>query len=103
VGLSIGLLDAIAIGSVEPGRAATGAGMINTARLASETIAIAVVGAVLASTTGGRLADPGFTGGLRTVLWTMAVVALVAAALTAVLARRGAARAAAVPAVVGAD
>ncbi|MEV0155954.1 MFS transporter [Micromonospora sp. NPDC050686] len=88
VGLSIGLLDAIAIGSVPPARAATGAGMINTARLASETVAIAVVGAVLASTTAGRLADPGFTGGLRTVLWTMAAAALAAAVATAVLVRR---------------
>ncbi|SCE70245.1 MFS transporter [Micromonospora mirobrigensis] len=93
VGLSIGLLDAIAIGSVAPERAATGAGMINTARLASETVAIAVVGAVLASTTGGRLADPGFTGGLRTVLWAMTGLALAAAVATAVLARRGLRRA----------
>ncbi|MEV0805282.1 MFS transporter [Micromonospora sp. NPDC050200] len=93
VGLSIGLLDALAIGSVAPHRAATGAGMINTARLASETVAIAVVGAVLASTTAGRLADPGFTGGLRTVLWAMAGVALVAAVLTAVLVRRARVRA----------
>lgn len=89
VGLSIGLLDALAIGSVEPARAATGAGMINTARLASETVAIAVVGAVLASTTGGRLADPGFTGGLRTVLWMMAGLALLAAVATTALVRRG--------------
>ena len=93
VGLSIGLLDALAIASVAPARAATGAGMINTARLSSETIAIAVVGAVLASTTAGRLADPGFTGGLRTVLWSMAALALVAAVATAVLVRRGALRA----------
>ncbi|MEV4545774.1 MFS transporter [Micromonospora echinaurantiaca] len=89
VGLSIGLLDALAIGSVAADRAATGAGMINTARLASETVAIAVVGAVVASTTAGRLADPGFTGGLHAVLWSMAGVALVAAALVAVLVRRG--------------
>ncbi|MFJ6195375.1 MFS transporter [Micromonospora sp. NPDC092111] len=88
VGLSIGLLDALAIGSVAPERAATGAGMINTARLASETVAIAVVGAVLASTTAGRLADPGFTGGLHTVLWAMAVLALLAAVVTALLVRR---------------
>ncbi|MEH1101773.1 MFS transporter [Micromonospora sp. CPCC 205561] len=88
VGLSIGLLDALAIGSVTPARAATGAGMINTARLASETVAIAVVGAVLASTTAGRLADPGFTGGLRVVLWSMAGVALVATVAVAALVRR---------------
>ncbi|MFC4020383.1 MFS transporter [Micromonospora sp. GCM10011542] len=88
VGLSIGLLDALAIGSVTPQRAATGAGMINTARLASETVAIAVVGAVLASSTAGRLADPGFTGGLRTVLWTMAGLAALAALLVLLLVRR---------------
>ncbi|MEW2381485.1 MFS transporter [Micromonospora sp. NPDC047707] len=90
IGLSIGLLDALAIGSVGPHRAATGAGMINTARLASETIAIAVVGAVLASTTAGRLADPGFTGGLRAVLWTMAALAALAALAVAALLRSGA-------------
>ncbi|MER7459994.1 MFS transporter [Micromonospora sp. NPDC126480] len=90
IGLSIGLLDALAIGSVAPHRAATGAGMINTARLSSETVAIAVVGAVLASTTAGRLADPGFTSGLRTVLWTMAGVTVLVAVAVAALLRRGA-------------
>ncbi|MFI6262116.1 MFS transporter [Micromonospora sp. NPDC051006] len=99
VGLSIGLLDQLAISSVAASRAATGAGMINTARLASETVAIAVVGAVLASTTAGRLADPGFTSGLRTVLWSMAGVALAAAVLVAVLVRRAASTP--VPATVG--
>ncbi|WP_025618656.1 MFS transporter [Salinispora cortesiana] len=88
VGLSIGLLDALAIASVPPHRAGTGAGMINTARLASETVAIAVVGAVLASTTAGRLADPGFTSGLRTVLWAMVGTAAFAALTVAVLVRR---------------
>ncbi|WP_018253959.1 MFS transporter [Salinispora mooreana] len=88
VGLSVGLLDALAIASVPPHRAGTGAGMINTARLASETVAIAVVGAVLASTTAGRLADPGFTSGLRTVLWAMAGAAALAALTVAVLVRR---------------
>ncbi|MFI9527725.1 MFS transporter [Micromonospora rosaria] len=87
VGLSMGLLDGLAIGSVEPARAATGAAMINTARLASETVAIAVVGAVLATTTGGRLADPGFTGGLHAVLWTMAGVALLAVGVVTLLVR----------------
>lgn len=88
IGLSIGLLDALAIGSVPPHRAATGAAVINTARLAGETVAIAVVGAVLASTTAGRLADPGFTSGLRTVLWAMAIAAALAALTVAVLVRR---------------
>lgn len=88
IGLSIGLLDAQAIGSVPDDRAGTAAGMINTARLGSETIAIAVVGAVLASTTAGRLADPGFTGGLRSVLWAMTAFGGLAAVATALLLRR---------------
>lgn len=92
IGLSIGLLDALAIGSVPPHRAATGAAVINTARLAGETVAIAVVGAVLASTTAGRLADPGFTSGLRTVLWAMAGAAALAALTVAVLVRRSSRR-----------
>jgi MFS family permease len=89
IGLSIGLLDGLAINSVAPARAGTAAGMINTARLASETIAIAVVGSVLATTTGGRLADPGFTGGLHVVLWSMAGLAGSAVVATAALLRRG--------------
>ncbi len=92
IGLSIGLLDGLAISSVAPARAGIAAGMINTARLASETVAIAVVGSVLATSTGGRLAEPGFTGGLRTVLWSMAGFAGVAALSTALLLRRGPAR-----------
>ncbi|WP_018791041.1 MFS transporter [Salinispora arenicola] len=92
IGLSIGLLDALAIGSVPPHRAATGAAVINTARLAGETVAIAVVGAVLASTTAGRLADPGFTSGLRTVLWAMAGAAALSALTVAVLVRRSSRR-----------
>lgn len=96
IGLSIGLLDALAIGSVPPHRAATGAAVINTARLAGETVAIAVVGAVLASTTAGRLADPGFTSGLRTVLWAMAGAAALSALTVAVLVRRSSRRSATV-------
>jgi MFS family permease len=89
IGLSIGLLDGLAINSVAPARAGTAAGMINTARLTSETIAIAVVGSVLATTTGGRLADPGFTGGLHLVLWSMAGLAGSGVVAAAALLRRG--------------
>ncbi|GAA2691187.1 MULTISPECIES: hypothetical protein [Actinosynnema] len=83
-GISTGLIDGVAIGSVDPARAGTGAGMFNAVRLALETIAIAVVGAVLATTTGGRLAEPGYTSGLHVALWGMAGLAAV---LTVVLAR----------------
>ncbi|WP_434743007.1 MFS transporter [Micromonospora sp. SH-82] len=87
IGLSMGLLDRLGVGSVGPTRAATGSGLVTTARMVSETVGIAVVGSVLAGTTGGRLTDPGFTGGLRAVLWTMAGVTVVAAVVVAVLVR----------------
>lgn len=88
-GISTGLIDGVAIGSVDPSRAGTGAGMFNTVRLAIETIAIAVTGAVLATTTGGRLAEPGYTDGLHVVLWWMAgLSAVLAVALARVLLRR---------------
>jgi MFS family permease len=83
-GVSTGLIDGVAIGTVESDRAGTAAGMFNTVRLAIETIAIAMVGAVLATTTDGRLAEPGFTAGMHIVLWWMAALAL---ALALVLAR----------------
>ncbi|MFD0883610.1 hypothetical protein ACFQ08_03420, partial [Streptosporangium algeriense] len=68
------------------------AGMLNTARLGSETIAIAVCGAVLAATTGGRLAGPGFTEGLRMTLWAMAGLTLLSVLLCAFLLRGPAVR-----------
>jgi MFS family permease len=88
-GVSTGLIDGVAIGAVDPSRAGTAAGMFNTVRLAIETIAIAVAGAVLATTTDGRLTEPGFTSGLHIVLWWMAAAALVLAVVLArVLLRR---------------
>ncbi|MHA7303897.1 MFS transporter [Arthrobacter sp. TMN-49] len=47
MGLSAGILDGAAVGSVEPHRAGMAAGMFNTNRLAGETIAIAFVGTLL--------------------------------------------------------
>ncbi|MER7131718.1 MFS transporter [Streptosporangium saharense] len=89
VGASIGLIDGVAIGSAPADRAGTAAGMLNTARLGSETIAIAVCGAVLAATTGGRLAGPGFTEGLRVTLWAMAGLSLLSVLLCVLLLRGG--------------
>ncbi|MER7207675.1 MFS transporter [Streptosporangium sp. NPDC000239] len=91
VGASIGLIDGVAIGSAPADRAGTAAGMLNTARLGSETIAIAVCGAVLAATTGGRLAGPGFTEGLRLTLWAMTGLTLLSVLLCAFLLRGGSA------------
>jgi hypothetical protein len=87
MGISTGLIDGIAISSVASMHAGTAAGMLNTARLGSETIAIAIAGAVLASTTAGRLADPGYTEGLRIVLWSMAGLAAVTLAFAAAMLR----------------
>jgi MFS family permease len=50
-GLSLGVMDGAAVASVEPGRAGMAAGMFNTMRLAGETVAIAVAGALLACIT----------------------------------------------------
>lgn len=47
MGLSAGILDGAAVGSVSPERAGTAAGMFNTSRLAGETIGVAVIGTLL--------------------------------------------------------
>jgi MFS family permease len=57
MGLSAGLIDGVAISSVEPERAGMAAGMFNTMRLAGEAIAIAAIGAVLVSLVRSRLAE----------------------------------------------
>ncbi|WP_346538219.1 MFS transporter [Micromonospora sp. DPT] len=57
MGVSAGLVDGVAITSVEPERAGMAAGMFNTMRLASEALAIAVMGAVLVSLTQTRVSD----------------------------------------------
>lgn len=51
IGISFGVMDGAAVASVEPSRAGMAAGMFNTMRLAGEAMAIAVVGALLASLT----------------------------------------------------
>ncbi|MFG1998858.1 MFS transporter [Spirillospora sp. NPDC048911] len=56
VGLSFGLLDGLAVSSVEPERAGMAAGMFNTMRIGWETVSIAVVGTLLVSFTTSRLA-----------------------------------------------
>ncbi|RBQ13898.1 MFS transporter [Spongiactinospora rosea] len=86
-GVSIGLIDGVALSSVGPERAGTASGMFNTVRLGGETVAIAVFGAVLAAMTAGRLAEPGFADGLRVVLWSMTGLALVTVLVVTVLLR----------------
>jgi MFS family permease len=88
IGLSNGVLDGLAIGSVPPGQAGAAAGMFNTARLATETIALAVVGAMLAALSGGQLTGEAFTIGLRTVSMALGVFAAAATVCVVVLSRR---------------
>ncbi|HYS36822.1 MAG TPA: MFS transporter [Pseudonocardiaceae bacterium] len=62
-GISLGVLDATAVSSVEPERAGMAAGMFNTTRLAGEVVAIAGMGSLLVGFTQSHLATgAAFTG-----------------------------------------
>ncbi|MEU4547028.1 MFS transporter [Nonomuraea dietziae] len=87
VGLSNGVLDGLAIGSLPPERAGAASGLFNTARLASETVALAAVGAMLAALSGGSLEGVAFTSALRAVCLALAALAAVATACVLVMAR----------------
>ncbi|WP_037306543.1 MFS transporter [Amycolatopsis orientalis] len=87
-GLTMGLLDGLAIGSVGPEHSGTAAGMFTTARLATETIAIAVVGAVLASITGGNLSGESYTDAFRIVCFALGCVGVLGTVSAAVLSPR---------------
>ncbi|MGP4023543.1 MFS transporter [Actinomadura sp. 3N407] len=91
-GLSTGLLDGLAISVVRPEQAGTAAGMFATSRLATETVGIAVVGAMLAALSGGRLEGSAYTGALHTVCLVLAAFAAVATCCVLVLFRGGAGR-----------
>ncbi|WP_414939508.1 MFS transporter [Amycolatopsis sp. cmx-11-51] len=87
-GLTMGLLDGLAIGSVGPEHSGTAAGMFTTARLATETIAIAVAGAVLASITGGKLSGESYTDAFRIVCFALGCVGVLGTVFAAVLSPR---------------
>lgn len=113
IGISFGLLDNLAVSSVEPARAGMAAGMFNTTRIGGETVAIAVVGSLLVSFTTGRLGDGGaadllnqgdlagavargvpartaeaaYTSALHTVCWILAGLCAAAAPVIAGLLR----------------
>jgi MFS family permease len=115
IGISFGLLDNLAVSSVEPARAGMAAGMFNTTRIGGETIAIAVIGSLLVSFTASRLGDGGaadllnqgdltgavargvpasaaasaYTGALRTVCGLLAALCALAAPAVAALLREG--------------
>lgn len=91
VGLTTGVVDGLAVSSAPADRAGTAAGLFNTARLATETVALAGVGSVLTSLSGGHLAGDGFTGALRVVVVVLGCCGVVAAVGANALLRRGAA------------
>ncbi|MFI0816218.1 MFS transporter [Streptomyces sp. NPDC021098] len=92
VAVAQGLLDGLAVDAVPAEHAGAAAGTFNTAKLTAETLGIAVVGAVLAARTGGRLSGPRFPEALHLTLWIFAGLCLVSAAATALLLRPRAAR-----------
>ncbi|WP_028937698.1 MFS transporter [Pseudonocardia spinosispora] len=89
-GLSTGLLDGLAISSVRPEQSGMASGVFNTARLATETVGIAAVGALLAGLTGDRLVGAGFTTALHTVCLCLGVMAALATVCVLLLFRRSA-------------
>lgn len=94
MGLSAGLVDGQALAMVEEEKAGMAAGFLNTLRLGSEAIAVAVFGSALASlaTTDGSAAAQAesYDSAFHTLLWAMAAVSLVLGLLVVSLARRGA-------------
>ena len=82
IGISFGLLDNLAVSSVEPHRAGMAAGMFNTTRIGGETIAIAVVGSLLVSFTSGRLTGHAAKPGMVANLLNQGDMAKAAAGLT---------------------
>ncbi|MFF2613125.1 MFS transporter [Kitasatospora sp. NPDC058046] len=57
MGLSAGLVDGQALELVDPAKAGMAAGFLNTLRLGSEAVAVAVYGSALATVLGTRVAD----------------------------------------------
>ncbi|MFD6229083.1 MFS transporter [Streptomyces sp. NPDC060232] len=57
MGLSAGLVDGQALELIDPAKAGMAAGFLNTLRLGSEAIAVAVYGSVLATVLGTRIED----------------------------------------------
>ncbi|MFD1933558.1 MFS transporter [Nonomuraea mangrovi] len=94
-GLGFGVGDGLAMSMVEPERAGMAAGFVNTLRIGSEAIVIAVYGSALVSLLQARVGDAElagriaagaashghqFTGAFHLVLWAVAVITLAMAA-----------------------
>ncbi|MFW5416427.1 MFS transporter [Nocardiopsis sp. CNT-189] len=86
-GLTNGILDGLAVGSVPAEQAGAAAGVFNTVRITAETVAIAAVGALLAALTSGALQGAAYTSALHTVC--LALAGFAALSTAAVLALHG--------------
>ncbi|MFF8653962.1 MFS transporter [Streptomyces huasconensis] len=71
--LAAGLVDGQALALVDPAKAGMAAGFLNTLRLGSEAVAVALYGSVLTTLTASRSYDEAF----HAVLWGLAGVCLV--------------------------
>lgn len=87
VGLTTGVVDGLAVSAVRAEDAGTAAGIFNTARLTTETIALAGVGALLAALSGGHLEGASFAAALHAVCVALGLLAIGAAAIVAVILR----------------
>ncbi|MEU8774154.1 MFS transporter [Streptomyces sp. NPDC048606] len=84
--LGAGLVDGQALALVDPAKAGMAAGFLNTLRLGSEAVAVALYGSVLTTLTASRSYDAAF----HTLLWWLAGICLALGALVfALTARRG--------------
>lgn len=92
VGLTGGMIDGLGLATVPPERVGTASGVFNATRLSLETISIAVVGALFAVLTGGRLAGPDFTEALHLVALLLTALVAVVSVAVVVLTRNPRAR-----------
>ncbi|MGW2471571.1 MFS transporter [Streptomyces sp. NPDC001665] len=91
MGLSAGLVDAQALALVDPAKAGMAAGFLNTLRLGSEAVAVAVFGSAVAGLAAGRQGTEtypaAYDSAFHTLLWAMAAVCAALAAAVVTLAR----------------
>ncbi|MFD6183106.1 MFS transporter [Streptomyces goshikiensis] len=82
--LAAGLVDGQALELVDPAKAGMAAGFLNTLRLGSEAVAVALYGSVFTTLTASRSADSAF----HLMLWGLAAVCLALALLIFALLKR---------------
>lgn len=92
MGLSAGLVDAQALALVEPAKAGMAAGFLNTLRLGSEAVAVAVFGSAVAGLVAGRQETgttpaAAYDSAFHALLWAMAAVCAVLALVVIALGR----------------